>query len=334
MTSASDVQMPRGGRGWVGVARRYQATVGPWAILLLLVIVSALISPNFLSTTNLLNILRQAAPLMIVALGQTLVILVGGIDVSVGAVIATTTVIGGSLMRDSNALIIPTVLAVTGVGIVVGLIHYLFIVRLRTDALVTTLGTMLILTGLNLIYTGGAPRSNVTDLFRKLSDGRLLGIPIIVIIALVMAAVLAYGLRRSTFGRRVYAVGSNRGAARLAGIRADRVEGRAYVVCSVLAVAAGLALLARIGTGDTAAGEGMELDAIAAVLIGGTAFGGGKGSAEGTVAGVLILTVLFNIFNLMGISRFAHLIVKGVVVIVGVALYSTRPRRGRARPVN
>lgn len=313
----------------VGAVRTHWSAFGPWVILLGLVVISALISPGFLSTTNLVNILRQAAPLMIVALGQTLVILAGGIDVSVGALIATTTVIGGSLMRDSDAMILPTVLVVIGVGVVVGLVHYLLIVRIRTDALVTTLGTMLILSGLNLIYTGGAPRSNVTDLFRKLSDGRIIGIPIIVIVALVIATALAFGLRRSTFGRRLYAVGSNREAARLAGIRAHRVEGRAYVACSVLAVVAGLALLARIGTGDTAAGNGMELDSIAAVLIGGTAFGGGKGRAEGTIAGVLILTVLFNIFNLMGISRFAHLIVKGVVVIIGVALYSTRKRGDR-----
>ena len=302
------------------------AVYGPWAILIGLVVISTIISSDFLSSTNLVNILRQAAPLMIVALGQTLVVLVGGIDVSVGAVIATTTVIGGSLMRDNNAMIIPTVLVVIGVGLLIGLVHYLLIVRVGTDALVTTLGTLLILGGLNLIYTGGAPRSSVTDLFRKLSDGRLVGIPIIVIVALVLAGVLAFGLRRSTYGRRVYAVGSNREASRLAGIRSRGVEGRAYIACSVLAVVAGLALLARIGTGDTAAGEGMELDAIAAVLIGGTAFGGGKGRVEGTVAGVLILTVLFNVFNLMGVSRFAHLIVKGVVVIVGVALYSTRKR--------
>lgn len=306
--------------------KQNSSVTGPWAILILLVVVSTIISRDFMSTTNLLNILRQAAPLMIVALGQTLVILVGGIDVSVGAVIATTTVIGGSIMRDSNALIVPTVLAVVGVGVIVGLVHYVFIVRGRTDPLVTTLGTMLVLSGLNLIYTGGAPRSNVTDLFRNLSDGRILGVPIIVIVALTLAGFLAYGLRRSTYGRRVYAVGSNSEAARLAGIRVNRVKGSAYVAGSVLAVLAGLALLARIGTGDTAAGDGMELDSIAAVLIGGTAFGGGKGSAEGTVAGVLILTVLFNIFNLMGVSRFAHLIVKGVVVIVGVALYSTRKR--------
>ena len=323
-TGESEAQVVK--RGLAAPLRRNWAIVGPWAILALLIVASTIISPNFLSTTNMLNILRQAAPLMIVALGQTLVILVGGIDVSVGAVIATTTVIGGSMMRDSDALIFPTVLAVIGVGVVVGLVHHIFIVRGRTDALVTTLGTMLVLTGLNLIYTGGAPRSNVTVLFRKLSDGRILGVPVIVILALLLAVALAYVLRRSTYGRRIYAVGSNREAARLSGVRVHRVVGSAYVACSVLAVVAGLALLARIGTGDTAAGSGMELDSIAAVLIGGTAFGGGRGSAEGTVAGVLILTVLFNIFNLMGVSRFAHLIVKGVVIIVGVALYSSRKR--------
>lgn len=327
MAASAQIDARSARPAWLRWMRRHWSAIGPWAILLLLMVVSAIISPGFLSSTNLINILRQAAPLMIVALGQTLVILVGGIDVSVGALIATTTVIGGSFMRDSNALILPTVLVTVGVGVVVGLVHYLFIVRGKTDALVTTLGTMLILTGLNLIYTGGAPRSNVTDLFRKLSDGRVLNIPIIVIVALALATLLAYGLRRSTYGRRLYAVGSNEEAARIAGVRVNRVVGSAYVACSVLAVISGLALLARIGTGDTAAGDGMELDSIAAVLIGGTAFGGGRGSAEGTVAGVLILTVLFNIFNLMGVSRFAHLIVKGVVVIIGVALYSTRRRR-------
>ncbi len=326
MSAVSDAQSVAPARGFMTTLRTRWSVYGPWVILLILIVGSAAISPDFMSTTNLLNILRQAAPLMIVALGQTLVILVGGIDVSVGALIATTTVIGGSLMRDSDALIAPITLLVIGVGVIVGLIHYLMIVRVRTDALITTLGTMLILTGLNLIYTGGAPRSNVPDLFRELSDGRLLGIPIIVLVALLIAAALSFALRRTTFGRRIYAVGSNRGAARLAGIRAHRTEGLAYVLCSVLAVIGGLALLARIGTGDTAAGEGMELDSIAAVLIGGTAFGGGKGRVEGTIAGVLILTVLFNVFNLMGVSRFAHLIVKGVVVIVGVALYSSRRR--------
>jgi ribose transport system permease protein len=316
------------GASLIAAVRRRWTVVGPWGILLALVVISALISPDFLSSTNIFNILRQASPLMLVALGQALVILVGGVDVSVGALISTTTVIGGSIMRDSDALILPTVLAVLAVAAAVGLFHYLVIVRVRSDALVTTIGTMLVLSGWNLIYTAGAPRSNVTDLFRSLSHGRIVGIPVIVVVTIVITIALSFVLRRSTLGRQVYAVGSNRSAARLAGIRSGRIEGLSYILCSSFAVLAGLALLARIGTGDTAAGTGMELDSIAAVLIGGTAFGGGRGSVEGTVAGVLILTVLFNIFNLMGVARFAHLIVQGVVVIVGVALYSRRRRHG------
>jgi ribose transport system permease protein len=307
-------------RGW----SYYAPILGPWLILVVLIIVAAALSPAFLDPTNLRNILRQAAPLAIVALGQTLVILIGGIDVSVGSVISLTTVIGGSVMADSNARILPTALTVVALGLVVGLFHYLLIVRIGTDAFVTTLGTLLALEGLNLIYTGGAPRSNVTDEFRKLAEGTIVGVPVVIPLVALLAAGLGFLLRRTSFGRRFYAVGGNEAAARLSGVRSTRIQGTAYVLCSVLAVLAGLVLLARIGTGATLAGEGLELDSIAAVLIGGTVFGGGKGGVGGTIAGVLILTILFNIFNLLAISRFAHLIIKGVVIVVGIAMYSRR----------
>jgi ribose/xylose/arabinose/galactoside ABC-type transport system permease subunit len=302
----------------------YAPVLGPWLILIALIIVAAVLSPAFLDPTNLRNILRQAAPLAIVALGQTLVILIGGIDVSVGSVISITTVIGGSVMADSNARILPTVLTVVALGLIVGLFHYLLIVRIGTDAFVTTLGTLLALEGLNLIYTGGAPRSNVTEEFRQLAEGTIVGVPLVIPIVALLAGGLGFILKRTPFGRRFYSVGGNAAAARLSGVRTTRIQGAAYVLCSVLAVLAGLVLLARIGTGATLAGEGLELDSIAAVLIGGTVFGGGKGGVGGTIAGVLILTILFNIFNLLAISRFAHLIIKGVVIIVGIAMYSRR----------
>jgi ribose transport system permease protein len=305
-------------------ALRYLPVAGPWLLLLVLVIIAASLSGSFLRPNNLLNILRQASPLAVVAMGQTLVILIGGIDVSVGAVVSLTTVIGGSVMANNDAMILPTVLVCLLVGLVVGTIHYLLIVRVGTDPFVTTLGSMLVLEGLNLIYTGGAPRSNVTDLFRKLAQGEILGVPIAIPVVAVIAVVLIVSLRRTTWGRRLYAVGGNAAAARMSGIRVERTKGSAYILCSVLAVVGGLILLARIGTGATAAGQGLELDAIAAVLIGGTVFGGGKGGVSGTIAGVLILTVLFNIFNLLAISTFAQLIIKGIVIIVGIALYSRR----------
>lgn len=320
MTTVADPVRRPNRRSWSS----YAPVLGPWLILVVLIVVAAALSPNFLDPTNLRNILRQAAPLAIVALGQTLVILIGGIDVSVGSVISLTTVIGGSVMADSNARILPTVLTVLGLGLIVGLFHYLLIVRIGTDAFVTTLGTLLALEGLNLIYTGGAPRSNVTDEFRQLAEGTVVGVPVVIPLVALLAAGLWFLLRRTGFGRRIYAVGGNAAAASLSGVRSSRIQGATYVICSLLAVVAGLVLLARIGTGATLAGEGLELDSIAAVLIGGTAFGGGKGGVGGTVAGVLILTILFNIFNLLAISRFAHLIIKGVVIIVGIAMYSRR----------
>jgi ribose transport system permease protein len=307
-------------RAWL----RYLPVAGPWLLLAVLMVAAAALSSAFLRPTNLLNILRQASPLAVVAIGQTLVILIGGIDVSVGAVVSLTTVIGGSVMANNDAMILPTVLLVLLVGLVVGTIHYLLIVRVGTDPFVTTLGSMLVLEGLNLIYTGGAPRSNVTDLFRKLSQGEIVGVPIVIPFVAVIAVALIVTLRRTTWGRKLYAVGGNAAAARMSGIRVERTKGSAYIVCTLLAVVAGLILLARIGTGATAAGQGVELDAIAAVLIGGTVFGGGKGGVSGTIAGVLILTVLFNIFNLLAISTFAQLIIKGIVIIVGIALYSRR----------
>jgi ribose transport system permease protein len=307
-------------RAWL----RYLPTVGPWLLLLALVIVATTLSSAFLRPTNFLNILRQASPLAVVAMGQTLVILIGGIDVSVGAVVSLTTVIGGSVMANNDAMILPTVLLCLLVGLVVGTIHYLLIIRVGTDPFVTTLGSMLVLEGLNLIYTGGAPRSNVTDLFRKLAQGEILGVPIAVPVVAAIAVILIVVLRRTTWGRKLYAVGGNAAAARMSGVRVERTKGSAYILCSLLAVVGGLILLARIGTGATAAGQGLELDAIAAVLIGGTVFGGGKGGVSGTIAGVLILTVLFNIFNLLAISTFAQLIIKGIVIIVGIALYSRR----------
>jgi ribose transport system permease protein len=303
---------------------RYLPVAGPWLLLFVLVVIAAALSGSFLRPNNLLNILRQASPLAVVAMGQTLVILIGGIDVSVGAVVSLTTVIGGSVMANNDAMILPTVLVCLLVGLVVGVIHYLLIVRVGTDPFVTTLGSMLVLEGLNLIYTGGAPRSNVTDLFRKLAQGEILGVPIAIPVVVIIAAVLIVSLRRTTWGRKLYAVGGNAAAARMSGVRVERTKGSAYVLCSLLAVVGGLILLARIGTGATAAGQGVELDAIAAVLIGGTVFGGGKGGVSGTIAGVLILTVLFNIFNLLAISTFAQLIIKGIVIIVGIALYSRR----------
>ena len=161
---------------------------------------------------------------------------------------------------------------------------------------------MLVLEGLNLVYTGGAPRSEVTAEFRGLAQDKFIGVPIVVWVVAVIVGALIAVMHFTAWGRAVYATGGNPAAARLSGIRVERVKGTVYILCSLFAVLGGIFLLARIGTGDTNVGSDLALNSIAAVLIGGTAFGGGRGGVGGSIAGVLILAVLFNIFNLLGVT--------------------------------
>jgi ribose/xylose/arabinose/galactoside ABC-type transport system permease subunit len=297
-------------------------TAGSYLVLLLLLVVSTILSPHFFTSGNLFNIGRQAAPLAIVALGETLVILVGGIDVSVGAMISLTVVIAAGFMNSTNSRIAPTVLVVLALGVVVGCVNGTLIAVLGADPFVTTLGTMLILKGAGLVYTQGSPSANLTYGFRLISEGSILSIPTPIYAVAVLFVLSWFALGSSVWGRQIYAVGSNSRAARLSGQPTIRTQVSAYVVCSLLAGAAGLFLVARLGGGDINAGAGYELDAIAAVMIGGTAFGGGRGGVTGTVAGVLILTCLYNLVSILALANYVELIVRGAAIICGVALYS------------
>jgi ribose transport system permease protein len=289
-----------------------------------LVIVSASVSDSFLHTTNLLNIGRQSVPLAIVAIGEALVILVGGIDVSVGAVVTLTTCVAARVMAGSDTRILPTVALVLGLAAAIGLVNGLLVAKLRTDAFVTTLATMLLVQGAALVYTQGSPANDLTHGFRQISEGEFLGVPISIYCFLGLFAVVWVALARSVWGRRIYAVGANSRVARLSGQPVSWITVSAYVACSLLAAVGGLFLVARLGTGDTAAGAGWELQAIAAVLIGGTVFGGGKGGVVGPVGGVLVLTTLLNLVDLLALANYWKLVVKGAAIVIGVALYSRR----------
>jgi ribose transport system permease protein len=292
--------------------------------LLALLILGTILSSSFMDKDNLLNISRQAAPLMIVALGQTVVILAGGLDVSVGAVISITTVVTSDVMASDPGMLVPAIAVAFAVGIAAGLLNGVLIAWLRADPFVTTLATLLILNGAALVYTSGTPSSGLTDTFRKLSEGEILGISASVYLVALLIFGMWFLLKRTTFGRQIYAIGGNRRATMLSGRRAATVELSCYVLCSALAVLAGLVLAARLGTGEVSAGAGYELDAIAAVLIGGTAFGGGRGGIAGTIAGVLILVIIFNLVNLLALPSVLQQIVRGVVIVLGVAAYSRR----------
>src|SRR4051812_10540835 len=300
---------------------------GVWVAFAILFVVSALVSSSFLHTTNLLNIGRQSVPLAIVALGEAIVILVGGIDVSVGAVVTMTTCIAARVMAGSDARIGPTVALVLAMAVGVGLSNGILISVFGTDAFVTTLATMLVVQGAALVYTQGSPANDLTHGFRQISEGNFLGVPISIYCFLAIVGVLWLILSRTIWGHRVYAVGTNAVTTRLSAQPVVRTLIGAYVACSVLAAVGGLFLVARLGTGDTAAGSGWELRAISAVLIGGIAFGGGRGNILGPVGGVLLLETLLNLVDLLALPNYSTLIVNGAAIIVGVALYS----RGRAR---
>jgi ribose transport system permease protein len=303
---------------------RLTPTVLAYLALLTLAVAASLASSSFLERDNLLNVGRQAAPLAMVALAQTVVILIGGVDVSVGAVMSLTTVVVSNEMGGDPANIAPAIAIVLAIGLVVGLLNGLLIAKLEADPFVTTLAAMLILQGVALVYTEGSPTSGLTPGFRDISESEVLGIPTSVVIVAVAAVAVWFALRRTAWGRQIYAIGGNERAAYLSGRRVDTIKVSAYVVCSLLSVLAGVILVSRLGTGEVSAGSGFELDSIAAVLIGGTAFGGGRGGIAGTIAGVLILVVLFNLVNLLALPSVLQLIVRGVVIVVGVAAYSRR----------
>jgi ribose transport system permease protein len=331
-TEPATAALPAGGRATVFDRLRVPLTpvAGAYLALLLLLVVSTAVSSDFLTSDNIRNVLRQAAPLGVVALGQTVVILAGGIDVSVGAVISLTTVVAANIMKSDPGRVVPTIIVVLALAAGVGVVNGFLIGYLRADAFVTTLAMMLIITGGVLVYTQGAPSSNLTSGFRELSEGSTLGLPNGVYVVAVVLVVLWFALRRTVWGRRVYAIGANPRVASLTGQPGPRTVLRCYVLCSLLAGVAGLLLVARLGSGDVNAGDGWELDAIAAVLIGGTVFGGGRGGVAGTIAGVLVLTVLFNLVGLLALPDWVQLIVRGVVIVVGVALYSRRTTTVRA----
>lgn len=302
----------------------FTPVAGAYAVLVLLAGVCAVASSDFLTGDNLSNVLRQSAPLAIVAIGQTVVILAGGLDVSVGAVITLATVVGARVMNSDPAMVGPTIVLVLALCAAIGAVNGFLIGYLRADPFVTTLATMLILGGAVLVYTQGAPANNLTHGFRQLSEGDTAGLPNGVFVVAAVLVVMWFALHRTVWGRRVYAVGANDRVARLTGQPAARTQMLCYLACSLLAGVAGLLLLARIGTGDVHAGDGWELDAIAAVLIGGTVFGGGRGGLAGTIAGVLVLTVLFNLFGLLALPSWVQLVARGVVVVAGVAVYARR----------
>ncbi|WP_348944966.1 ribose ABC transporter permease [Chitinibacter sp. FCG-7] len=295
--------------------------LGPFLALLVLVAGLAITSPDFMTVGNLLNVFRQVSINALIAFGMTLVILLGGIDLSVGSILALSSVLTALMLSHGIDPVVATsvgVLAGAGMGMVNGLI----ISKGKVAPFIATLGTMTILRGLSLVFSEGRPITGLnSDFFAMLGGGYVAGfIPVPVILMLVMFAVFWFVLKRTVFGRHVYAVGGNEEAAALSGIKTDRIKIWVYTLSGAMAATAGMILTSRLNSAQPTAGTGYELDAIAAVVLGGTSLTGGRGWIFGTLVGALLIGILNNGLNLLGVSSFYQQVIKGVVILLAVLL--------------
>lgn len=290
------------------------------ALLVLIAIVSTL-SPNFFTVNNFFNILQQTSVNAIMAVGMTLVILTSGIDLSVGSLLALTGAVAASMVgADVNAFV--AVAGALALGAAIGACTGIIVAKGKVQAFIATLVMMLLLRGVTRVYTDGSPiNTGFTDnaeLFGWFGIGRPFGIPTPVWLMIIVFAAAWYLLHHTRLGRYIYALGGNESATRLSGINVDRIKIMVYALCGLLAALASVIEVARLSSAQPMAGNGYELDAIAAVVLGGTSLAGGKGRIVGTLIGALILGFLNNGLNLLGISSNYQMIVKAVVILLAV----------------
>ncbi|EKO3803062.1 ribose ABC transporter permease [Vibrio harveyi] len=289
--------------------------------LLFLIVVVSFLNPNFFTVDNILNILRQTSVNAIIAVGMTLVILTAGIDLSVGSVLALC----GAFAASMIALEVPVLIAVPTAlfaGAALGAISGIIIAKGKVQAFIATLVTMTLLRGVTMVYTDGRPIStgftDTADAFAWFGTGYALGIPVPVWLMVIVFAAAWYLLNHTRFGRYVYALGGNESATHLSGINVERVKIGVYAICGMLAALAGIIVTSRLSSAQPTAGMGYELDAIAAVVLGGTSLMGGKGRIMGTLIGALIIGFLNNALNLLDVSSYYQMIAKAVVILLAV----------------
>ncbi|MAB81674.1 MAG: ribose ABC transporter permease [Planctomycetes bacterium] len=299
----------------LGILSQTQSLVG----LVLVGAIFAILSDAFLTEYNLLNILRQSAVTAILAAGMTFVIIAGGIDLSVGSVVALTGVIAAGSMRDGTP-VWAAVLIALAIGLAFGAVNGVAVAVLKIPAFIATLGTMTIGSSVALAYTEGLPISGLPEAFTYLGQGFVGPIPTPVVIAFVVVVLCAVLLRRTLIGRYAFAIGGNEKASFLSGVRTTRWKITMYALLGVLGGIAGVVLTARQNSGQPTAGAGIELIVIAAVVIGGTSLSGGRGSVWGSIAGAVLITVINNGLNLLNVSPYFQGMFVGGLILLAVGL--------------
>ena len=306
------------------------AVLRPLAALLLMIIAMSLLSDSFATSDNIFNVLRQVSVNLCISVGMTLVILTGGIDLSVGSVLAFCGALAAGLMKDGISLpeagvhivftFFGVIFAALLAGAALGAFNGLMVTRFKIPPFIATLGMLTMARGFTMLYTNGYPITGLGKSFAFLGTGWALGIPMPVIVSVVIVLVSIFWMRKSRMGRYIYATGGNERATRLSGINVDKVKMLVYTIAGVLSAVAGLLVTARLDSAQPNAGTGYELDSIAAVVIGGTSLSGGKGTILGTVIGALIIGVLNNGLVLLNVSPFWQQVIKGMVILLAVIL--------------
>lgn len=318
---------------WGDLARKYLIIL---ILIGLIVLLTIFTGGSFIKTQNLINVVRQVSAIGIIACGMTFVIITLGIDLSVGATVAVAAVVSASLAQTGQASVIkfpgldlPVVVALVaalGVGALLGLLNGLLITKARIAPFIATLGGFTAYRGIAYIYSDGRPISTLKDGFNWFGQGDVLGIPVPIILFALVAVIASILLNRTRFGRYTYAIGGNDQAARVSGINIDRVRLGIYTFVGLLAGLAGLILAARIGSGNPTLGTQMELDVIAATVIGGTSFVGGIGTIWGSVVGALIIGTINNGLDLLNVSPFWQMVVKGAIIVVAIIIDERKNR--------
>lgn len=303
--------------------REIISKMGPLLALIILVVLVTALSPDFIEPTNILNLLRQVSVNALIAFGMTFVILTGGIDLSVGSILALTGAITASLIMSG----LPGWLAVflgVALGAIFGCFNGVLVAYGKAAAFIATLATMTIFRGATYVFTNGNPitgaKINNSFFFQFIGRGYLVGIPFPIIIMAIAFAVWYVVLHKTAFGRKTYALGGNERAAFVAGVNTHKTTLLIYTISGAMAALAGMILTSRLSSAQPDAGTSYEMDAIASIVIGGTSLAGGKGRMTGTLIGALIIGVLNNGMNLLGISSFYQQIVKGVMILIAVLI--------------
>ena len=298
----------------------------PFISLALLLVILSIASPYFLTTTNLASVIRQTAVINIMALGMTLVIVSGGIDLSVGSILAFSGVIGTMTMVNGGSVPLGIVAGIAG-GTLWGCANGLMISTLRLPPFIVTLGTLGIVRGLTLVISGGLPVVGLPKEHGFLGEGTVGPVPFVLLILVACAIVAHFAMRSTKLGRYTYAIGSNEAAAVYAGIPVARYKVAIYAICGMLTGVAGMIETSRLMTGQPTAGVSYELQVIAAVVIGGGSLTGGEGTVIGTLIGAFIMGLLSNGSDLLGVNPYWQQVIIGAVIILAVALDEARKRR-------